>query len=125
VKNGPLRPICSRRSPSPTGCEKVIEAGFLNYITKPVMVNQFMDTLDAALAFVQTAWRGAVPRKTNKWNAKLAGPQTSTIAAAAGTEAFDCDSQRLARLGIPGPGRVSMVQAGVCGAHRPVRAALE
>ncbi len=34
--------------------EKGMEAGFLNYITKPIEVKQFMVALDAALSFSQT-----------------------------------------------------------------------
>jgi len=50
----------------PSDIEKGIEAGFLNYITKPIKVNQFMDALDQALTFAQTSSRHAVPQKTNK-----------------------------------------------------------
>jgi signal transduction histidine kinase/AmiR/NasT family two-component response regulator len=35
--------------------EKALEAGFFNYVTKPIKVNQFMDALDAALDFSRTA----------------------------------------------------------------------
>lgn len=31
-----------------------MSAGFFNYITKPIQVNQFMEALDQALAFAQT-----------------------------------------------------------------------
>ena len=30
-----------------------LEAGFFNYITKPMRVNEFMDALDAALGFAR------------------------------------------------------------------------
>jgi len=39
----------------PRDIEKVLEAGFLNYLTKPIKVNLFMDALDAALIIAQTA----------------------------------------------------------------------
>jgi PAS domain S-box-containing protein len=35
----------------PRDIERGLEAGFFNYITKPIMVAKFMDALDAALAF--------------------------------------------------------------------------
>ena len=38
----------------PRDIAKGLEAGFFNYLTKPIKVDQFMDTLDAALAFSQT-----------------------------------------------------------------------
>ncbi|MFZ3128200.1 MAG: ATP-binding protein [Rhodoferax sp.] len=38
----------------PRDIEKGIEAGFFNYITKPIKVNQFMDALDVALIFAHT-----------------------------------------------------------------------
>jgi CheY-like chemotaxis protein len=41
--------------------EKALEAGFFNYLTKPIKVNQFMDALDIALKFAQTA-----PGRTTK-----------------------------------------------------------
>jgi len=34
--------------------EKGLEAGFFNYLTKPIRVDQFMDALDAALRFSET-----------------------------------------------------------------------
>ena len=39
----------------PRDIEKGLEAGFFNYLTKPIKVNQFMDALDVALKFSQTA----------------------------------------------------------------------
>ncbi|MNC85688.1 Polar-differentiation response regulator DivK [compost metagenome] len=39
----------------PRDIEKGLAAGFFNYLTKPIKVNQFMDALDAALEFSQTA----------------------------------------------------------------------
>ncbi len=35
----------------PRDIEKAMEAGFFNYITKPIKVGAFMDALDVALAF--------------------------------------------------------------------------
>jgi PAS domain S-box-containing protein len=35
----------------PRDIAKALEAGFFNYLTKPIKVNQFMDALDAALKF--------------------------------------------------------------------------
>jgi CheY-like chemotaxis protein len=39
----------------PHDIEKSLEAGFFNYLTKPIKVNQFMVALDVALKFSQTA----------------------------------------------------------------------
>jgi signal transduction histidine kinase/CheY-like chemotaxis protein len=38
----------------PRDIEKGLEAGFFRYLTKPIKVNEFMDTLDVALAFAKT-----------------------------------------------------------------------
>src|SRR4051812_19525857 len=38
----------------PRDIEKALEAGFFNYLTKPIKVDQFMDALDAALKSVKT-----------------------------------------------------------------------
>ena len=49
----------------PRDIERGLEAGFFNYLTKPIKVNEFMDALDAALAFARTApgrTRVEVPR---------------------------------------------------------------
>ena len=35
----------------PRDIEKGLEAGFFRYLTKPIKVNEFMDTLDVALEF--------------------------------------------------------------------------
>ena len=43
----------------PRDIEKGLEAGFFNYITKPIRVNQFMDAMDQALTFAQTTSRRA------------------------------------------------------------------
>ena len=37
----------------PRDIEKGLEAGFFRYLTKPIKVNEFMDTLDLALKFAQ------------------------------------------------------------------------
>jgi CheY-like chemotaxis protein len=39
----------------PRDIELALGAGFFNYLTKPIKVDQFMDALDAALAFSQGA----------------------------------------------------------------------
>jgi PAS domain S-box-containing protein len=39
----------------PRDIERALEAGFFNYLTKPIKVTQFMDALDAALKFSQSA----------------------------------------------------------------------
>lgn len=39
----------------PHDIAKALDAGFFNYLTKPIKVNQFMDALDAALKFSETA----------------------------------------------------------------------
>ena len=38
----------------PRDIEKGLEAGFFRYLTKPIKVNEFMDTLDVALEFAKT-----------------------------------------------------------------------
>jgi CheY-like chemotaxis protein len=37
----------------PRDIEKGLEAGFFRYLTKPIKVNEFMQTLDEALAFAR------------------------------------------------------------------------
>ncbi len=49
----------------PRDIEKGLEAGFFSYLTKPIKVNQFMDALDVALNFSQTA-SAAQPSARNK-----------------------------------------------------------
>jgi CheY-like chemotaxis protein len=39
----------------PRDIERALEAGFFNYLTKPIKVPQFMDALDKALASAQAA----------------------------------------------------------------------
>ncbi|MES2088912.1 MAG: PAS domain S-box protein [Pseudomonadota bacterium] len=41
----------------PRDIERGLEAGFFRYLTKPIKINEFMDTLDAALKFSATAVR--------------------------------------------------------------------
>jgi PAS domain S-box-containing protein len=48
----------------PRDIEKGLEAGFFDYLTKPIKVNHFMDTLDTALQSSQTAARN-LPRDTS------------------------------------------------------------
>jgi signal transduction histidine kinase/AmiR/NasT family two-component response regulator len=50
----------------PRDIEKSLKAGFFNYLTKPIKVNQFMDALDVALKFSQTAASTASGRATTK-----------------------------------------------------------
>jgi CheY-like chemotaxis protein len=49
----------------PRDIEKGLEAGFFRYLTKPIMVDEFMKTLDVALEFAQTQ---SVARATRKRN---------------------------------------------------------
>jgi CheY-like chemotaxis protein len=37
----------------PRDIERGLEAGFFRYLTKPIRVNEFMDTLDVALKFAE------------------------------------------------------------------------
>ena len=39
----------------PRDIQKGLDAGFFNYLTKPIKVTQLMDALDAALRFAETA----------------------------------------------------------------------
>ncbi len=39
----------------PRDIEKALQAGFFNYLTKPIVVSQFMEALDVALAYSKTA----------------------------------------------------------------------
>jgi signal transduction histidine kinase/ActR/RegA family two-component response regulator len=43
----------------PHDIEKGLKAGFFRYLTKPIKVNEFMDTLDVALKFARTESAGA------------------------------------------------------------------
>jgi len=47
----------------PHDIEKALEAGFFNYLTKPIKVNQFMDALDVALKFAKTQPPRAVQKE--------------------------------------------------------------
>jgi len=44
----------------PRDIEKGLEAGFFRYLTKPIKVNEFMDTLDLALEFAKTEMARAI-----------------------------------------------------------------
>ena len=46
----------------PSDIEKALAAGFFNYLTKPIVVNKFMEALDRALAYS----RAAAPQSTAK-----------------------------------------------------------
>ncbi len=50
----------------PRDIERALEAGFFNYLTKPIKVNQFMDALDVALKFSQTAALKTAGRAASK-----------------------------------------------------------
>ena len=50
----------------PRDIVKGMEAGFFNYITKPIKVGQFMEALDMALLFSQTAARRATTQELAK-----------------------------------------------------------
>jgi CheY-like chemotaxis protein len=43
----------------PRDIEKACKAGFFNYLTKPIKVDEFMDALDLALKFANTGGRAA------------------------------------------------------------------
>jgi PAS domain S-box-containing protein len=45
----------------PREIEKALEAGFFRYLTKPIKVNEFMDSLDVALKYAKS--RAALPAK--------------------------------------------------------------
>ena len=49
----------------PRDIEKSLEAGFFRYLTKPIKVNEFMDTLDVALKFAK-AQSARANREDNK-----------------------------------------------------------
>jgi CheY-like chemotaxis protein len=49
----------------PRDIEKGLEAGFFRYLTKPIKVNEFMDTLDVALKFAK-AQSARANREDNK-----------------------------------------------------------
>jgi signal transduction histidine kinase/ActR/RegA family two-component response regulator len=47
----------------PRDIERGMEAGFFNYLTKPIKVNEFMDALDLALKFSQSAGRHGIKKE--------------------------------------------------------------
>jgi CheY-like chemotaxis protein len=49
----------------PRDIEKGLEAGFFRYLTKPIKVDEFMDTLDVALKFAK-AQSARANREDNK-----------------------------------------------------------
>jgi signal transduction histidine kinase/AmiR/NasT family two-component response regulator len=53
----------------PHDIEKALEAGFFNYLTKPIKVKQFMDALDVALKFSQAAALTTAGRAAEKESA--------------------------------------------------------
>ncbi len=48
----------------PRDIEKGMDAGFFNYLTKPIKINEFMDTLDAALTFSKSQSKTLSPETT-------------------------------------------------------------
>ena len=48
----------------PRDIEKGLEAGFFRYLTKPIKVNEFMDTLDVALKFAKSESANANGKET-------------------------------------------------------------
>ena len=50
----------------PRDIEKGLEAGFFRYLTKPIKVSEFMDTLDLALKFATAHSTGATQEVTNE-----------------------------------------------------------
>ena len=55
----------------PRDIEKGLQAGFFRYLTKPIKVNEFMDTLDVALEFARTRSRSEQVRsETSPWSAQ-------------------------------------------------------
>jgi signal transduction histidine kinase/AmiR/NasT family two-component response regulator len=49
----------------PRDIEKGLEAGFFRYLTKPIKVNEFMDTLDVALEYAKAQLRASKKRICN------------------------------------------------------------
>jgi CheY-like chemotaxis protein len=47
----------------PHDIEKALEAGFFNYLTKPIKVDRFMDALDVALKFAKTESARAIQKE--------------------------------------------------------------
>ena len=48
----------------PRDIARGLEAGFFNYLTKPIKVNEFMAALDLALIVAQTSTAGTAKDKT-------------------------------------------------------------
>jgi CheY-like chemotaxis protein len=49
----------------PREIEKGLEAGFFRYLTKPIMVSEFMDTLDVTMKFAREEAARAATRNTH------------------------------------------------------------
>ena len=47
----------------PRDIEKGLTAGVFRYLTKPIKINEFMDTLDVAMKFAQTQRPAQLTRK--------------------------------------------------------------
>jgi CheY-like chemotaxis protein len=54
----------------PRDIEKGLQAGFFRYLTKPIKVNEFMETLDVALEFAATEGRSASEPRRRPWSAQ-------------------------------------------------------
>jgi DNA-binding response OmpR family regulator len=62
----------------PRDIEKGLEAGFFRYLTKPIKVSEFMDTLDVALKFAASTQ--ALPTKGNSHEAhRIRHPHASIL----------------------------------------------
>jgi len=59
----------------PHDIAKALDAGFFNYLTKPIKVNQFMDALDAALKFSQTAASTTAPTTASTTSGRPVGAE--------------------------------------------------
>ena len=64
-KNIPI--IALSANAMPRDIEMGLEAGFFNYLTKPIKVDEFMDALDSALEFAHTAAGRAVGSRGCGW----------------------------------------------------------
>ena len=54
----------------PRDIEKGLQAGFFRYLTKPIKVNEFMDTLEVALEFAAQAGRSEQVTPDESWSAQ-------------------------------------------------------
>ena len=62
----------------PRDIEKGLEAGFFRYLTKPIKINEFMETLDEALEFAQAASDRAAALASTSWR-RLVTDGTPTV----------------------------------------------